>query len=59
MKKKPNLLIVSDTKMFRTENKWYAFNSVVKELDVFVDLFDKITWIGFEEIGCSPDSTLL
>jgi glycosyltransferase involved in cell wall biosynthesis len=59
MKKKPNLLIVSDTKMFRAENKWYAFNSVVKELDVFVDLFDKITWIGFEEMGSSPDSTLL
>lgn len=45
--KRPNLLIVSDTMMIRTEEGVIAFEPVVRELENFEHVFDRITWIGF------------
>lgn len=45
--KRPNLLIVSDTMMIQTSKGIIAFEPVVRELENFTELFDKITWIGF------------
>lgn len=53
------LLIISDTKMIKNDTGYYAFNSVVKELDIFITLFDSITWIGFDYSQEPLDNTLL
>ena len=53
------LLIVSDTRMQFRGGEYYAFNSVVKELDVFVELFDEITWIGYDNSDLVLDATYL
>ncbi len=45
--KKPNLVIVSDTAMWQTAKGNIAFEPVVREIENFYLLFDKITWIGF------------
>jgi glycosyltransferase involved in cell wall biosynthesis len=45
--------------MQNTGDRLLAFNSVVKELDVFVEIFDKITWIGFDYSDYPVDSSLL
>lgn len=37
----------------------YAFNSVVSELDVFIKLFDHITWIGYDYSDQQPDGTII
>lgn len=42
------LLIVSDTGMYRQQGKVYAFGPVVQELEYFLQVFDAVTWIGFE-----------
>ena len=54
-----HLLIVSDTRMHLVNGEYFAFNSVVSELAVFVKLFETITWIGFDHSDESMDSTLL
>lgn len=36
----------------------YAFNTVVKELDIFVQLFEKITWIGYDYSDLKLDLTM-
>lgn len=59
MSLKRNLLIVSDTKIQKSGNQYYGFNSVVLELDVFKRLFNKITWIGFDYSDQSKDQSLL
>lgn len=53
------LLIVSDTRMQIIDGQCYAFNSVVKELDVFVQLFDEITWIAFDYSEQELDGTYM
>jgi glycosyltransferase involved in cell wall biosynthesis len=45
--------------MHLVNGEYYAFNSVVSELDVFVKLFDTITWIGFDHSDELLDGTLL
>lgn len=57
--KRKRLLIISDTRMQFTEGRFFAFNSVVKELDVFTELFDSITWIGFDYSDCPFDNSLM
>lgn len=57
--KKPSLLIISDTRIQNVENKIMAFNSVVKELDVFEKLFTDIKWVGFDYGNEEIDNTLL
>ena len=59
MKRRPNLLIVSDTKIQKIGKQYFGFNSVVLELDVFKKIFDKITWIGFDYSGEPKDQSLL
>ncbi len=45
--KKPDLLIVSDTPMWKVDGKYLAFEPVIREIENFYTLFNKITWIGF------------
>ena len=47
LRKKPDLLIVSDTPMWYVDGKNLAFEPVIREIENFYPLFDKITWIGF------------
>ena len=47
LRNKPDLLIVSDTPMWQLDGKNLAFEPVVREIENFYPLFDKITWIGF------------
>lgn len=54
-----HLLIISDTRIQRVGSAIYAFNSVVKELDVFVMLFEKITWIGYDYSDIDLDPSLM
>lgn len=44
------LLVVSDTGMYQQGNNIYAFEPVVKELDSLLQIFEEITWIGFNSI---------
>ena len=46
--KRPKLLIVSDTAMRLDNNVFKAFEPVVREIDNFRDLFESITWIGYD-----------
>ena len=49
LQNRPKLLIVSDTAMKRTnKNKVEAFEPVVREIENFHYLFEKITWIGYD-----------
>lgn len=57
--KNRTLLIVSDTKINYTNGDFYAFNSVVNELDVFLQFFSKITWIGYDYSDQPVDGSLL
>ncbi|MDN5205382.1 glycosyltransferase family 4 protein [Fulvivirgaceae bacterium BMA10] len=45
--KKPDLLIVSDTPMWKTEQGNLALEPVVREIENFYPIFNRITWIGF------------
>jgi len=51
--------MVTDTAMVRKNDEIYAFGPVVMELDVFSQLFDKITWIGFHRPDCIGDNTMM
>ena len=53
------LLIISDTKMQRANGSWRGFNSVVLELVVFQNIFNKITWIGSDYSLAKIDNALL
>ncbi len=39
--------MVTDTAMVRKNGKIYAFGPVVRELDIFLALFESVKWIGF------------
>jgi glycosyltransferase involved in cell wall biosynthesis len=54
-----HLLIISDTRIQKVAGVYYAFNSVVKELDVFTELFGQITWIGYDYSDCDIDRSLM
>ncbi len=47
LSKKPDLLIVSDTPMWKVDGKYLAFEPVIREIENFYTLFNRITWIGF------------
>jgi len=55
----PRLLIISDTKIQKVGDSYLGFNSVVLELNVFIELFNKITWIGSDYSEYNKDSALL
>ena len=57
--KNSNLLMVTDTAMVRKDGVIYAFGPVVRELEVFDDIFENIMWIGFERRDLENDSILL
>ena len=48
LSKYSKLLVVSDTGMFQNENHTFAFGPVARELNVLLELFTEITWIGFK-----------
>lgn len=48
LSRKPKLLIVSDTSMWKTESGTVAFEPVVREIEHFYTLFDQIVWIGYQ-----------
>jgi glycosyltransferase involved in cell wall biosynthesis len=59
MKIDNNLLIISDTKIQKIGDKYFGFNSVVLELEVFSKLFDEIAWIAFDYSDLKIDESLL
>jgi glycosyltransferase involved in cell wall biosynthesis len=40
-------------------NRYYAFGPVVRELPVLLDLFDSITWVGFEDNSSSEKKLMI
>jgi glycosyltransferase involved in cell wall biosynthesis len=54
-----NLLIISDTKIQKIGDRYFGFNSVVLELEVFSKLFDNITWLAFDYSDLNRDESLL
>lgn len=42
------LTIVSDTAIFYSNNFYYGFGPVVREIEFIDHLFDQITWIGYD-----------
>jgi len=59
MKTENSLLIISDTKIQKIGDRYFGFNSVVLELEVFSKLFNKITWIAFDYSNLEKDESLL
>lgn len=53
------LLVISDTRIQRVDEKFHAFNSVVNELNYIKPIFRHITWIGYDFTGCSLDDSLM
>ena len=53
---KPNLAIISDTLMYRS-NGIYVFEPVLREVDSFSDLFSTIRWLGFGHQKNPPKNT--
>lgn len=51
--------MVTDTAMVRKNGRVYAFGPVVRELDVFHELFRSIEWIGFDRPDLHDDPVLL
>lgn len=52
------LTIVSDTAIYKYQDKFYAFGPVVRELEFIDDLFDQITWIGYNRIDKLNDLSM-
>lgn len=42
------LLIISDSGMYRQGDAVYAFGPVVKEVEYFLTLFDRVIWVGYD-----------
>ncbi|MFT5214728.1 MAG: glycosyltransferase involved in cell wall biosynthesis [Patiriisocius sp.] len=53
------LLVISDTGILRTANGFKAFGPVVKELEYLLELFDEITWIGFEKLSQKENASYI
>jgi len=58
LQESPSLLIVSDTAMFEKNGRVWAFGPVVREMSVFLNLFEKVVWIGFERKDRFEDPTM-
>lgn len=53
------LLVVSDTGMVKRDGEWYAFGPVVIELIMLLNLFESITWVGFNRPDQIENSSYL
>lgn len=51
--KNRSLLVISDTSLCIEDGKVFGFGPVVIELEALLELFDQISWIGFQ--NCSKD----
>ena len=51
--------MVTDTAMVCKDDKVYAFGPVVRELDVFLELFGTVRWIGFDRPDLCDDPVML
>ena len=51
-------LMVTDTAMTRKGDRLYAFGPVVRELEVFAELFDEVVWIGFDRPDMRRDPVM-
>ncbi len=49
------LTIVTDTAIYKSAGKYFAFGPVVRELEYIEHLFDEITWIGFDRPDLKHD----
>lgn len=52
------LTIVSDTAIYKHNGSYYAFGPVVREIEFIEELFDQITWIGYERIDKLNDLSM-
>jgi len=59
LQKRPSFLMVTDTAMVRKGGRVYAFGPVVRELEVFQNLFDKLEWIGFDRPDLQNDPVMM
>lgn len=53
------LLLITDTRIQKVDSGYFAFNSVVNELNYINQLFSEVTWIGYDFTGCQLDGTLV
>lgn len=51
--------MVTDTAMVRKDGVVYAFGPVVRELGVFLELFDKIQWVGYSRPDMVDDLIMI
>ena len=51
--------MVTDTAMVRKDGRIYAFGPVVRELDVFLELFESVKWIGFDRPDLHDDLIMI
>lgn len=57
-KNKGRLLVISDTAMCKSSDGIYAFGPVVKELEELNQVFESITWIGYNHANRLGDKSL-
>ena len=53
------LLLITDTRIQKVNSGYFAFNSVVNELNYIKHLFSEVTWIGYDFTDCQLDGTLI
>lgn len=51
--------MVTDTAMVRKDGRVYAFGPVVRELDVYLKLFERVNWIGFDRPDLHDDLIMI
>jgi glycosyltransferase involved in cell wall biosynthesis len=56
---RPDFLMITDTAMVRKNGQMYAFGPVVRELEVFQELFRSVEWIGFERPELAEDPIMM
>ena len=59
MSNEKKLLVISDTGVFKTNSGFNAFGPVVKELEHLLEVFDEITWIGFNKKNQSQNKSFI
>ena len=50
LRKNKKLLIISDTGMYYSRGKYFAFAPVVKENNYFLRDYNKVTWVGYNRL---------
>ena len=50
LRKNKKLLIISDTGMYYSRGKYFAFAPVVKEINYFLRDYNKVTWVGYNRL---------